>query len=348
MRAEDLPGGGDLAKRPTPDPAKSLDVLIVIVNYKTAGLIVDCLRSLEPEIASFRGGRARVVVTDNASPDDSVPRLEAAVRDNRWSDWAEIQPLERNGGFAYGNNAAIRPRLDSDHPPDYIWLLNPDTIVRPGALSALIEFLQKTPEAGIVGSRLEGADGIAQQSVFRFPSVMGELEDGLKFGPASRLLSRWIVSLPVPEAPCACDWVCGASMLIRREVFESIGLLDEGYFMYYEEVDFCRRAQLAGWACWYDPEPRVVHLVGQSSAGSDVRVNRKRLPTYWFEARRRYFLSHLGYLRTFLADVAWSLGYLTFRARQRIQRKPDNQPRYFLRDFVRYNFFPILPSQPRT
>jgi len=110
----------------------SLEILIVIVNYKSAALTIDCLRSLEPEIAAFQGGRARVAVTDNASPDDSLERLEAAVVENGWSRWAEIQPLERNGGFSYGNNAAIRPALASaESPPDYVWLLNPDMIIHP-------------------------------------------------------------------------------------------------------------------------------------------------------------------------------------------------------------------------
>lgn len=327
--------------------SEPIDILIVIVNYKTAQLTIDCLRSLEPEVAAYRRGSAHVVVTDNASPDDSVAILKAAVVENGWSNWAEIRPLERNGGFAYGNNAAIRPALKSANPPEYVWLLNPDTIVRPCALQALIDFMESHPEAGIVGSRLEELDGVPQRSTFRFPSVMGELEDGLKFGPASRLLARWIVSLPVPDSPCKCDWVCGASMLIRRDVFKAIGLLDEGYFMYYEEVDFCRRALLAGWTCWYTPEARVVHLVGQSSEGSDVRANRKRVPSYWFEARRRYFLSHLGRVGTLLADIAWSTGFLTFRARQLIQRKPDNQPQYLLRDFVRYNLLLTMHTQPR-
>jgi GT2 family glycosyltransferase len=331
----------------TPGPAGPLDILIVIVNYRTAGLTIDCLRSLEPDIAEFRDGRVRAVVADNASPDDSVARLEAAVRENRWDGWVEVRPLERNGGFAYGNNAVIRPALDSATPPDYFWLLNPDTVVRPGALRGLIDFLRERPEVGIAGSRLEDPDGSAQRSTFRFPSIMGELESGLKLGPASRLLGRWIVSLPAPDAPIRCDWVSGASMMVRRDVFEAAGLLDEGYFMYYEEVDLCRRALLAGWPCWYTPRARVVHLVGQSSAGGDPQAGRKRLPPYWFESRRRYFLAHLGRAPTILADVAWSTGFLTFRARQRVQRKPDNEPQYMLRDFVRHNLLPSRRSRPR-
>src|SRR5258707_812112 len=106
-----------------------MNLLIVIVNYQTAGLAIDCLRSLEDEVRGLP--ETRVVVTDNASGVGSVARLEAAVRDNGWDGWARVQPLEKNGGFAFGNNAAIRPALASDDPPRYVLLLNPDTVVRP-------------------------------------------------------------------------------------------------------------------------------------------------------------------------------------------------------------------------
>src|SRR5690242_2456807 len=113
-------------------------VLVVIVNYRSASLAIDCLRSLAPEIASLGGaGVARVVVTDNASGDDSVARLTRAVGENGWGDWASIQPLARNGGFAYGNNEAIRAALARSDEPDYVLLLNPDTLVRAGAIRAL-------------------------------------------------------------------------------------------------------------------------------------------------------------------------------------------------------------------
>src|SRR4051812_41551380 len=138
-------------------------VLIVIVNYRSADLAVDCLRSLAPEVRALGGpAAARVVVTDNASGDDSVPRLTAAVRDNGWGDWATVRPLARNGGFAYGNNEAIRPALAAANPadkPEYVLLLNPDTRVRPGAVRALLDFMDADPQAGLAGSRLEDPDG---------------------------------------------------------------------------------------------------------------------------------------------------------------------------------------------
>ena len=314
-----------------------MGLLIVIVNYRTAALTIDCLRSLAPEMASLPQG-ARVVVTDNASGDDSVERLTAALRDNGWGEWAKLMPLPRNGGFAYGNNEAIRPALASSAPPDYVLLLNPDTLVRPGAIRALLDFMQDNPKVGIAGSRLEHPDGKAQRSAFRFPGALGERDAGLRVSVVSHLLKRFVVAPPAPAESCRVDWVAGASMMIRRAVFDSVGLLDENYFMYYEEVDFCRRAARAGWPCWYVPASRVVHLVGQSSGVTDEKKPKKRQPAYWFASRRRYFRTHTGPARAFLADAFFVVGHAFYQATAAARRKRANDPVGLLGDFIRYNF----------
>jgi len=318
-------------------------LLVVIVNFRTAPLVIDCLRSLDQPMREIPGAKA--VVTDNASGDDSVDVISKAITDNRWSEWAQMIPLESNGGFAWGNNKAIEPALASNDPPEFVLLLNPDTIVRPGAISSLLSFMEAHPQVGIAGSRLEHLDGSPQRSAFRFHSVLSELESGFRLGFLSRVLSRSVVAPPAPQEACQTDWVAGASMMIRKEVFDAIGLLDDKYFMYFEEVDFCLRARRAGWSCWYVPQSRVVHLVGQSSGVTDVKQSRKRRPAYWFESRRRYFRKNLGRARTLLADLAWSGGYAVYRLRRLIWRKPDADPQYFLRDFVRYNLLGAL-KQP--
>ncbi|MDB5296997.1 MAG: wbbL [Phycisphaerales bacterium] len=310
-------------------------LLVVIVNFRSAGLCVDCLRSLAPEVAAVPG--IRVVVTDNPSGDDSVATIGSAIAANGWADWCELKPLPRNGGFAYGNNEAIRPALASNDPPEYVLLLNPDTVVRPGAIGALLDFMDATPAAGLAGSRLEHPDGAPQRSAFRFPTVLSEVESGLRLGPVSKLLSGRVVAPPVPpgEDPVRTDWVAGASLIVRRAVFDAVGLLDDAYFMYFEEVDFCLRAARAGWPCWYVPASRVVHLVGQSSGVTDVKQANKRRPRYWFESRRRYFVRNHGRVKAAAADLLWMTSFLTFRARRRVQRKPDTDPQHLLGDFAR-------------
>jgi N-acetylglucosaminyl-diphospho-decaprenol L-rhamnosyltransferase len=306
---------------------------VVIVNYRTANLTIDCLHSLVSEVRSLPG--TKVIVTDNDSGDDSVERIGSAIETEGWGDWASLMPLELNGGFAYGNNAAIRPELNSANPPDYILLLNPDTVVRPGALKTLVDFMNKHPDVGIAGSRLEDPDGTPQRSAFRFHTVLSELESGIRLGAISKILSKWIVAPPVSDEIHQTDWVAGASMIVRREVFETAGLMDEDYFMYYEEMDFCLQAKKAGWSCWYVPQSRVVHLVGQSSGVTDTKRPPKRQPQYLFDSRRRYFIKNYGWLYTALADHAWASGFALWRVRRAIQGKPDSDPPKALSDFMR-------------
>ncbi len=308
-------------------------LLVVILNYRTSNLTIDCLRSLVDEVRCLPD--TRVIVSDNASGDGSVEQIKAAIETEGWSDWVSLMALDRNGGYAFGNNAPIRAALQSPDPPPYFLLLNPDTIVRPGAIKALVDFMNSHPDVGIAGSRLEDPDGTPQCSAFRFHTVLSELDSGLRLGAVSKLLTNWVVWSPIPEAATQTDWVAGASMIVRREVFEQVGLLDEEYFMYYEETDFCLQAKRSGWSCWYVPQSRVVHLVGQSSGVTDTKRPPKRLPQYWFDSRRRYFLKNYGWLNAALADVVWALGFAVWRLRRVLQGKPDNDPPNLLEDFLR-------------
>ena len=314
---------------------------MVIVNYNTPTLVTDCLRSLAPEAEELG---LRVVVVDNASPDGSVEQLRGAVAGNGWGEWVEVIAAERNGGFAAGNNLALRRLLAAESAPDCVLLLNPDTVVRPGAVRNLAEFLDRNPRVGLTGSRLENPDGTPQRSAFRFPRVLGEFEDGIRLGLVSRLLSGFVVAPPPRDAEHEAEWLSGASLIVRREVFEQIGLLDEGYFLYYEEVEFCRRARAAGWECWYVPQSRVVHLVGQATGMDAPGPKTRRVPAYWLAARRRYLVKHHGRLTAWLASLAWVIGRASWRVRRRVQAKPDHDPPRLVEDFVRYNLLTRHPA----
>lgn len=275
---------------------------IVVVNFRTAQLVADCLRSVAPQ--RDNGALVRLLVVDNASGDGSPATLERLIRLNGWSDWASVLSLPRNGGFAYGNNAGIRIALESGSA-DYVMLLNPDTTCRPGAIRSLVEFMDANPRAGIAGGLLESASGAPVQSAHNSVTPLGELEAGARLGALSRAMRRYAVSPPSRECCHECDWVSGAALIVRRAVFDRIGLLDEGFFLYFEEVDFCSRARRAGWQVWFVPESRIVHLEGASTGISDTQ---RRRPRYWFEARRRYFVKHHGVLGLLLADALWLLG----------------------------------------
>lgn len=329
---------------PNPEPPATahaptaVSVCVVIVNYRTGGLVADCLDSLAPERAALPG--MQVFVTDNDSGDGSIDTIAGHIDAKGYGQWARTLPLDENGGFAYGNNAAIREALASDAPPDLVLLLNPDTVVRPGAVERLTIFMQEHPAVGIAGSRLEHPDGQAQVSAFRFPGFAGELEEAARFGPLTRLLKRWVVAPSPPQAAQPCDWVSGACMMVRRAVFEEVGLLDDGYFMYYEELDFIHRAACAGWPCWYVPDSRVVHLVGQASGVTDLKKPQKRRPAYWFDSRRRYFRRFHSRWGKLAIDLGWVAGRLFFKAMNFVRRKPTNDPPYLVRDYLRHNLLP--------
>lgn len=310
----------------------STTVLIVIVNYRTPVLTINCLRSLASEVQSSPS--IRVAVVDNDSGDRSVEQISTAIATQGWGDWVTFIPSKHNGGYAFGNNLAIRPVLESPNSPPYFLLLNPDTEARPGAIKALVDFMENHSDVGIAGSSIEEADGTPWPIAFRFPSVLGELDLGLRLGVVTKLLSNWVVARIMTSEAAQVDWLPGASMLIRREVFQSVGLMDEGYFLYCEETDFCLQARRAGWSCWYVPQSRVMHIAGQSTGVTDKKLPPRRLPQYWFDSRRRYFVKNHGLLYAALADTAWIFGFVLWRWRRVIQRKQDSDPPKLLTDFL--------------
>ena len=308
---------------------------VTIVAWKGADLTIDCLRSVEPEVRDL--GNCHVYVVDNASPDDSADRVERAIKDNLWSDWVTFIRSPHNGGFAAGNNIAIRLELVAKPTPKYILLLNPDTVVRRGSFRLLMNFMERNPHVGIGGGRSEDPDTTPQVCCFRFPNILGEVASYLRLGVVDRLLKRHLVIFDIPREPCAVDWIAGAFMMIRKEVFDDVGLMDEGYFLYYEETDFLLRAQRAGWPCWHVPEARIVHLVGQSSGVTKRTGKPARMPAYWFESRRRYFVLNHGRLYAACTDVLVLLSLATKPIRDLLQGRRESRPPQFFRDFLKHS-----------
>ncbi|MDI6025826.1 glycosyltransferase family 2 protein [Corticibacterium sp. UT-5YL-CI-8] len=309
---------------------------VIIVNYRTTDILIDCLTSLSVPGALPSG--THVMVVEGGSGDDSAVRIDAAIKENGWSEWAALLPLQRNGGFAYGNNRGLERLRELRGEPEYILFLNPDTVPRKSALPELLAFMESSPKVGIAGSRLEDMDETRQACAFRFPSPAAELESEARMGIVSRLLHRWRIVPDVGDRPVQVDWVSGASMIVRSEVLRQVGSFDEGYFLYYEEVDLCRRAAAAGWSCFHVPASRVVHLVGQATGVTRRDVPLPRRPVYWFESRNRYFKTHHGALYISAADMAWVLGHVAYKAKHLLRRRPSGSPPYLLADFIRHSF----------
>lgn len=311
---------------------RSVTIAVIIVSYKSAALTIDCLASMQADTAA--GGLSiRAVVVDNASGD--FPDIARAIDRHRW-DWVTLLEAPLNGGFAYGNNRGIE-RAVQGGAPDYFYLLNPDTQVRSGAIRALVDFMEAHPAVGIAGSGFENADGSDWPIAFRFPTLQSELIAGLEFGLVTRLLGRWAVPMHMPANPRPVDWICGASMLIRPPVFAAVGGFDENYFLYFEETDFCRRANRAGYATWYVPASRVMHIRGQSTAVTDLTKGVNRLPAYWFASRRRYFVRAFGLRRAMAIDCVALLAHLLGLAKRIALGRARTAVPHFSRDLLRHS-----------
>jgi N-acetylglucosaminyl-diphospho-decaprenol L-rhamnosyltransferase len=219
-------------------------------------------------------------------------------------------------------------------------LLNPDTEARPGAVAELVNFMLSHPDAGIGGGSLENEHGELWPYAFRFPSILSEIENALGLGMVSRLLQDKVVAQRMGSEPEEVDWIPGASFMLRREVIDRLGGMDESYFLYYEETDFCRKVKEAGWTIWYVPQSRVMHVAGQSTGVTTVRAEARRLPGYWFESRRRYFAKHHGIPYAVATDVVTLVAYAMGRSKLVLQGQRARAVPHYLRDIARYS--PLL------
>jgi N-acetylglucosaminyl-diphospho-decaprenol L-rhamnosyltransferase len=312
-------------------------IQVVVLNWRTPEMSLQAAETAMREMQGLDGG---ITIVDNDSGDGSEQILRDGVAARGWpADRVAVRQSGWNGGYGAGNNHGIREGLPDGRRPDLVYLLNSDALAQPGAIRALADHLAAHPEAGIACSRLRGTDGAPHGTAFRFPSAAAEFEQTSRTGPITRLLRHRVVSLPQPETSVRVDWSAGASMMIRMDVLDRIGLFDEGFFLYYEETDLCRRAALAGWQTHYVVESLVLHI-GSVSTGMKEW---KRAPDYWYDSRRRYFEKHHGRSGALWATVAHLGGAGIFRLRCLLSgRRPDTPPGH-LGHLVRH----ALRSQPK-
>jgi GT2 family glycosyltransferase len=303
----------------------------VIVNFRTAEMTAQVVDTLLPEVAEIDG---EVVVVDNDSGDGSYERLVELAGARGWSERVIIVRSDRNGGFGYGINVGVRRALASARPPRFVYVLNPDAFPERGAVQALMDTLTADPSIGIAGSHIHAAEGGERVGAFRFPTLFSEFEGTINFGPVSRFLRRWTVSGELPVETAEVDWVSGTSFMIRREVFDAIGLFDEGFFLYFEEIDFCKRAKGGGFKNVFVPRSAIRHI---GSVSTQMHKRDRPMPEYWFASRRRYFTKHHGPAYTALCDALWIAGFSLGRVKRRVRGEQDPSKPRMLRDFIRYN-----------
>jgi len=272
-----------------------IDLSVIIVNWNTRDLLVRCLNSITQVTQRMK---AEVFVVDNRSSDESGRTVK-----ERFSQVILIEN-ETNLGFAGANNQALRRSKGN-----YLLLLNPDTQVKEEPIQKLISLMDAHPDVGITGVQLLNSDGSKQNSIANFPSLATEL--------LNKSLLRWLSPGKFPgkekdyPEPIEVDSVIGACMMVRREALDQVGLLDEDYFLFLEETDWCYRMKRAGWKIYHVPDAEVYHFQGKSA-----EKEKKRARVEYFRSRYHFFKKNKGNLQWFilLAGVLIRLGCELFFA----------------------------------
>jgi GT2 family glycosyltransferase len=250
-----------------------MDLSIIIVNWNTKEFLLPCIRlALEKE----QGISTEIIVVDNGSQDRSASEVKKAFA------FVHLIENERNLGFAKAVNQGLQKASGR-----YLVLLNPDTQVKNGAIDRLMSFMDARPDAGIAGAQLLNADGSRQNSIANFPSLATEL--------LNKRLLRWLFPEKFPgkernyPGPIEVDSVIGACIMVRRDAIEQVGLLDEDYFLFLEETDWCFRMKKAGWKVYYVPHAEVYHFQGKSA-----EQDKKRAKVEYYRSRYHFFNKNRG------------------------------------------------------
>jgi len=250
-----------------------MELSVIIVNWNTKDLLCQCLDSLNQVVKKIE---MEIFVVDNGSMDGSGE----AVRKR----FPEVKLVENqlNLGFAKANNQALTLSKGK-----YVFLLNPDTQVKEGAIEKMLSFMQSHPEAGAVGAQLLNSDGSKQNSIANFPSLATEF--------LNKSLLRWLFPQKFPGKekdyfdPIEVDSVIGACMMVRRGAIDNVGLLDEDYFLFLEETDWCYRMKKAGWKIYHIPQAEIFHFQGKSA-----EANKKRAKVEYYRSRYQFFKKNRG------------------------------------------------------
>ena len=288
-----------------------MDLSFVVVSYNVRELLANCLQSVR-ETLSDSALSYQVWVIDNASSDDSASMVER--------DFPEVHLVvnAENTGFAAANNQGIRQAEGR-----YVFLLNPDTELLDGAVQEMIGFMEHTPKAGMAGPSLLYGDGSFQHSAFRFPSLAQIFSDFFPLNHRltnSRINGRYSERLYHQGVPFPVDHPLGAAMLVRREAIDQVGLLDERYFMYCEEIDWAIRMKRAGWTIHTVPKARIIHHAGQST-----RQFRDRMFIALWRSRFLLFAKH--YSPAFQWAARQIVGLGLWREERRVATLSDEAER---------------------
>lgn len=295
--------------------ASSVDLSIIIVSWNVADILAECLDSI---YSAHHMHRLEVIIVDSASTDHTLDMLH-----ERYSQVIVLQQTE-NVGYTRGNNIGLEAAKGR-----FVLLLNPDTVILGDALANMLHYMSTNPDVGILGPYTLNTDGTTQSTRRRFPTVaLGFFESTWlqSFAPKAWLDRFYVNDLPL-QATVDVDWVQGSALMARREIYEQIGGLDAGYIMFSEELDWCKRAKLAGWRVVFYCKAQIIHHGGKSTEQVTARKH-----IYFQESKLRYYRKYHGrrvatLLRLFLlSNYLWQIGLETLKSLLGSQR-PMRQER---------------------
>ncbi|MFQ6000505.1 MAG: glycosyltransferase family 2 protein [Anaerolineae bacterium] len=295
------------------------DLSIVIISWNVRGFLRRCLDSIQESLKSGKGLLVETIVFDNGSADGSADMVREDFP------WVHLMESEVNLGFTKGNNLAI-----GQSEGRYILLLNPDTEVVGDALGTMVAYMEAHPRVGALGPQLLNPDGTTRSSRRRFPTLATAFLESTVLQPwfqGSGILKRYYLLDRSDDEIQPVDWVVGAALLVRREALHQVGPLDEEFFMYSEELDWCYRLKARGWEVVYLPTAQVVHQEGRSSeqvlAFRHIHFQRskvlffKRYYGWRGEVLRWFILSTYLYLFV-LEGLKWLVGHKRPLRRERV------------------------------
>jgi len=294
---------------------KTPEASVIMLSFNTRKLLRKSLSSL---ITSAADTDAEIIVVDNASHDGSADMVAAEFPQVR------LIRAPHNLGFAGGNNLGREAAQG-----EFLVLVNSDAFIEPGALKLGLQRMRNNPRVGLAGGLLVGRDQRPEPSARRFPSPLNDLLSLSGFAaryPHSRFFGRFDRTWANPHDAARVDWVPGAFCIIRRSALEQTGFFDERFFLYYEEVDLCRRLRKAGWSVWYWPDLKAVHWGGESSrtlSGQTVSNHGRQLTLWRMRSALLYYRKHHGFLTAWLSASIESSWHRLRMLKNR--RDPDKQ-----------------------
>jgi len=287
---------------------------IHIINFRTAGLTLDCLETLARERESYSD--FHVYLIDNASGDDSVAILGPAITEKGWAEWVTFMPLDKNLGFAGGNNYSIRRCLEQENPAPFQMLLNSDTLVHEGCLKTSMDWMQAHAQTGAFSCMLRNQDGSVQNVCRKFPRPDRETARALGLPYVLPKLFAWAdledMGWDREQAESRkVEWIGGAFMLLRTESIRQAGVMDESFFFYGEDCEWCFRLRKHGWDVRFDPKASITHLGGASSDTTRM-LDKRREILIW---KARFMVQRTCYGR--LAEL-WVRGVYIYAFAMRV------------------------------